>query len=218
MANRQYQERPILESSLFKGDQDYVSEEAVQRILSSSIQLPPRAKVAIFRYEGGEEERAAISYYGYYYWRTEGYIKAQQELVDSLQSGLLSSGRVSEATTLPSMLVPAQPSITMLRQAAVRLQADLLLVFRITSDAYYDFNLLNRDRVKAYSTCEVLLFDVRTGIIPFTTIVSRDVLRDRSRQEVAAADATRGAKQEASLMAITEVATELAGFLRSIRQ
>ncbi len=218
MADRQYQERPRLETSLFKGDQDYISEDAVQRVLNSSIQLPARSKVAIFRYVGSEDEGSAVRYYGYYYWRTEAYIKAQQALVDVLQENLLGTGRVSEATVLPSMLVSPQPSITMLRQAAVRLQADLLLVFRITSDVYYDFNLLSKDRVKAYSSCEVLLFDVRTGIIPFTTIVSRDVLRNRTSREIASAEATRVAEQEASLMAMTDVATELAKFLRSVRQ
>lgn len=217
MADRQYQERPRLETSLFKGDQDYISEDAVHKVLNSSIQLPARAKVAIFRYVASEDDASAIRYYGYYYWRTESYIKAQQQLIDVLQEHLLGTGRVSEATTLPSMLVSPQPSITMLRQAAVRLQADLLLVFRLTGDSYYDFNLLSTDRVKAYSTCEVLLFDVRTGIIPFTTIISRDILRDRTRQEVAGAEASKLAEQEAALLAITDVATELAEFLRSVR-
>lgn len=218
MVDQEYQERPTLETSLFRGDQDYISEEAIEQILSGRIEIPRRAKVAIFRYQGGEEAQFARTYYGYSYWRTEAFIKAQQELVDALQSALLSSGRVSEAATLPSMLVPPRPSITLLRQAAVRLQADLLLIFRITSDVYYDYNLFSRDRVKAYSSCEALLFDIRTGIIPFTTIVSRDVFREKTSGDVANAEVARLAQQEASIAAITYVGVQLAEFLRSIRE
>ena len=217
LVDQEYQERPSLETSLFRGDQDYISEEAVQQILAGRIEIPQRAKVAIFRYQGAEEAFYARSAYGYSYWRTEAYIKAQEELVDVLQSALDNSGRVSEATILPSMLVPTRPSITMLRQAAVRLQADLLLIYRITSDVYSDYSLFSRHRVKAYSSCEALLFDVRTGIIPFTTIVSRDVLREKTSEDVANSEVARLAQHEASLEAIRFVGVELAEFLRDIR-
>ena len=146
MMDRDYQERPKLETSLFRGDQDFISEDAVQKILSSKIQIPPKAKVAIFKYEGNEEERLALTYYGYNYWRSENYIKLQQQLIDTLQSQLVSSGRVIEATLLPSILVPKQPTVTTLRQAGVRLQADLILVFRITSDVYYDYQLFTKSK------------------------------------------------------------------------
>ena len=134
MTEREYQDRPSLESSLFRGDQDFVSEDAVQKILPSKITLPPKAKIAILKYDGSEEERLAVTYYGYFYSRSEGYVKLQQTLLDTVQSILLSSGRISEAASLPSLLVPKQPTISMLRQAGVRLQADLMLVYRVTSD------------------------------------------------------------------------------------
>jgi hypothetical protein len=215
MMDPSYQERPKLESSLFRGDQDFISEAAVQTILASKIQIPRNAKIAVFKYEGAEEERLAFTYYGYYYWRSESYMKLQQALIDTLQNLLLGSGRVSEATPLPSMLVPKQPSISMLRQAAVRLQAHLLLVFRTTSDVYYDFSLFSKDKIKAYSTCEVMLFDTRTGIVPFTTVVTRDLLTERLATEVDRDEAMKRAQKEASIIALAQLGSELAEFLKS---
>jgi len=214
MMDRDYQERPKLETSLFRGDQDFISEDAVQKILSSKIQIPPKAKVAIFKYEGNEEERLALTYYGYNYWRSENYIKLQQQLIDTLQSQLVSSGRVIEATLLPSILVPKQPTVTTLRQAGVRLQADLILVFRITSDVYYDYQLFTKDKIKAYSTCEVVLFDTRTGIIPFTSVASRDIITLRLDSEVDRDEAMKRAQKEASLSSITTIGKELTDFLK----
>jgi hypothetical protein len=216
MNEREYQERPKLETSLFHGDQDFVTEDAVQKILSSKIQLPAKSKIAILRYEDPDDERYALTYYSYYYWRSEAYIKLHQQLVDTLQYLLLSSGRVSEATILPSMLIPKQPSVSMIRQAGVRLQANLVLVYRITSDVYYDYLLFTQDEIKAYSTCEVVVFDTRTGIIPFTTVVTRDILRKRLSSEVAREEAIKRVQKEASLLVMNTIGEELAVFLKSV--
>lgn len=214
MMDREYQERPKLETSLFRGDQDFVSEDAVQRILSTKVQIPQKAKIAIFKYEGSEEERFASTYYGYYYWRSENYIKLQQAFVESLQSELLSSGRVVEATILPSLLVPKQPSISMLRQAAVRLQADLIAIYRITGDVYYDYQFFEKDKIKAYSNCEIVLFDTRTGTIPFSSVASRDLMTVPLKSEIDREESMQRAQKEASLAAISTVGKELSDFLK----
>ncbi len=217
MTDREYQDRPTLESSLFRGDQDFVSEEAVQRILTSKITLPPRAKIAILKYESPSDERLAITYYGAYYSRSESYIKLQQELLDTVQSKLLASGRISEAAALPTMLVPRQPTISMLRQAAVRTQANLLLVYRTTSDVYYDYRLFKVDQVKAYSTVEAILMDVRTGIIPFTSVATKDILSDRLDKDVDREEAMKRVQKQASLLSLTTVSNDLAKFLKSVQ-
>ena len=52
--------------------------------------------------------------------------------------------------------------------------ADLLLVFRVGSDTYSQYRTFAKDKTKAYSTCELVLLDVRTGLVPFTRVTSRD--------------------------------------------
>jgi hypothetical protein len=52
------------------------------------------------------------------------------------------------------------------------MQADLLLVFRVSSDTYTQYRAFAKDKVKAYSTCEMVLLDIRTGLVPFTRVIS----------------------------------------------
>lgn len=217
MTDRSYQDRPKLETSLFMGEDDAVSEEGVQRILASRITFPGKVKIALLRYEGPAEEQIAITRYGYYYWRSEGYIKLQQELLDTVQTRLMGSGKVIEAAPMPSLMVPREPTVTRLRNAAVRLQADLLLVYRITSDVYYDSFLFATDQVKAYCTVEALLLDTRTGIIPFTSVATRDILVDRLESDVNREDAMKRAHKLASLAALTVVADDLVAFVKAVQ-
>jgi hypothetical protein len=76
-------------------------------------------------------------------------------------------------------------SIPVLREAAVRMQADLLVVFRITSDVYYKYVVFAKNKVKVYSTSEAVLLDVRTGLVPFTRIVTRETSRRLQRRMAA---------------------------------
>lgn len=74
-------------------------------------------------------------------------------------------------------MTPSKVSVPLLREAAVRMQADLLLAYRVGSDTYSQYRTVARDKVKAYSTCELVLLDVRTGLVPFTRVVSRERLQ-----------------------------------------
>jgi hypothetical protein len=202
---------PVLTESLFKSDQAVMEEEAVRRILGSKVNLPTDAKVAIMKFGGIED--AAMRYYGPYYWRTEDYIKAQQEYIDTISKRLVASGRIREASPLPSLLTPHNASIPTLREAAVRLQADLLLVFRVSSNLYYEPKWFKQDEVKAYSTCEIVLLDVRTGIIPFTTIATKDRLEKKSEADQNVSETMRRAEMGAVTDSLAAACDKLAEFL-----
>ena len=118
-----------------------------------------------------------------------------------------------EVELLPSLLVPAQPTVPVLREVAVRLQADALLVFRVSGDLYRNDRLFRSDQFKAYATCEAVLLDVRTGAIPFTTVVTREHLTQKQEGDLTDADAQRRAQQQAVLLALGEMGQEVAAFL-----
>ena len=40
-----------------------------------------------------------------------------------------------------------------------------------------------KDKVKSYSTCEAVVLDVRTGLVPFTRIVTREKLAKKEAEE-----------------------------------
>jgi len=214
MSSSEYQARPPLEASLFPSDQSVLGDEAIRRILSSKLELQEKAKVAVVKFPLGDS--AAARTYGYYYWRQEEYVKIQQEYSDALSAALLASKRIAEVTPLPSLMTPKQASIPVLREAAVRMQADLLLVFRITSDAYYKYTVFAKDKVKVYSTCEAVLLDVRTGLVPFTRITTREKLAMKEAKDLDLNETMRRAEKDAALDALKSVADDLVGLLASL--
>jgi hypothetical protein len=211
-----YQERPRLESSLFRSDQGILSEDAVKQIMASKVVLPAKSKVALIKFEGNGNGSSVSKYYGSYYWRSEDYLKLQQHYIDTVSSILLASNRIVEVTPLPSLLLPKDATVPVLREAAVRLQADLLLIFRLTSDTYHEYVMFGKDKVKAFSTCEFVLFDVRTGIIPFTTIITKDVFVREQSEDMNTDELMRRAEKSASIDALSTSSNELLHFIQSL--
>jgi hypothetical protein len=209
MATAEYAAREPLASSLFPSDQGVLSDEAVQRILSSKLELPANARLAIMKFPEGEGSRR-------YYWRDEEYLKLQQSQMDTLSQTLMSSGQIAEATPLPSLMIPSRVSIPVLREAAVRMQADLLLVFRVGSDTYSQYRAFAKDKAKAYSTCELVLLDVRTGLVPFTRVTSRERLEVKQSADLDLSETMRRAEQASTTEALKAAAEDLVGFLKSV--
>ena len=92
MEEPEYQERPTLTTSLFKSDQDVLSDEAISKILSSKFELPQKVAIALMKFRSDDSK--AIYYYGYNYWRSEGYLKNQQNIIDTLSDVIYKSDRV----------------------------------------------------------------------------------------------------------------------------
>jgi len=205
------QEPPTLTSSLFASDEAVLGDEAIKTILSSRLRLPDNAKVALIKFPGSQH--GALRYYGSYYWRSEDYLKTQQKYIDAVSDRLSASEDVSEVVLLPSLLTPNDATIPVLREAAVRLQADLLLVYRITSDIYHRSKLFADDEVKAYSTCEAVLLDVRTGIIPFTTVITKEAQAKKEKRDLETAETMRRVESAAVMDSLNIMAAELVSFL-----
>lgn len=208
-----YREPPAIVTSLFPSDQAVLGDEAVARILSSRLELPAKAKLALMRFP--DNQGWGPRYYGGDYWRNEEFLRVQQAQVDTLTSPLRASDAIAEITPLPSLMTPRQITIPVLREAAVRLQADLLLIFRVGSETYSQYRLFAKDKVKAYSTCEVVLLDVRTGLVPFTRIVSRERLEMRQNTDLDMAETMRRAEQTSAMDALGKAAGDLVDFIKN---
>ncbi|MDB6124516.1 MAG: hypothetical protein JWQ71_3509 [Pedosphaera sp.] len=208
-----YEARPPIETSLFPSDQAVLGDLAVKQILSSQLELPAKGKLAILKFPdaGGWGVRA----FGGDYWRNEEYLKFQQGQVEMVSGALLKSEQIAEVIPMPSLMTPKSMSIPVLREAAVRMQADLLLVFRISSDTYSQYRLFAKDKVKAYSTCEFVLLDVRTGLVPFTRVISRERMAVKQPAELNVSETMRRAEQESASEALRAGAENLVGFVKS---
>ena len=207
-----YDEPQTLTSSLFKSDQDVLDDDAIKMILSSKIQFADNVKIAVIRFPGSQN--GALRFYSYSYIRSEDYLKTQQKYVDAIVDKISDSEHVSKVVLLPSLLTPNDATIPVLREAAVRLQADLLFVYRITSDIYHKSKLFSDDQVKAYSTCEAILLDVRTGIIPFTSIATNEAQVKKEKQELEITETIKRAESLAVMDSLNDIAEKLLLFLK----
>ena len=118
MSTAEYAAKEPIAVSLFPSDQAVLGDEAVARILSSKLELPTKAKVGLMKFP--DSNGVAARYYGSYYWQNEEYLKLQQAQVDTLSGALLVSDHIMEVIPLPSLMIPRQMSIPVLREAAVR--------------------------------------------------------------------------------------------------
>lgn len=216
MATPEYAAKPPIVGSLFPADQAVLSDEAVDRILGSKLELPARAKLALMKFpEWGIGDVRRYSYRPYY-WSDEAFLKQQQSQVDMLSQTLLASDQIVEVTPLPSLMTPMQASIPTLREAAVRMQADLLLVYHLQSDTYSQYRVFAKDKVKAYSTCEFVLLDVRTGLVPFTRVVSKERLELKQAADLDISETMRRAEENSATDALKEAADDLVAFMKTV--
>ena len=208
-------ERPEKEPnpvSLFPADQAVLPDAAVAKILSSSVQVYEHPKLAIIKFPD-----QGAQFYGPYYWRNEDYVKLQESQITALTSPLPLE-QMGRVFPLPSLMTPRQMSIPLLREAAVRVQADLLLIYRTHSDTYTRWRAFAKDKVKAYSTCEVVLLDIATGIAPFTTVMTRDRLETKTSEDLDFSETMRRAEQGATSDALHAAADDLAKFVKTMKR
>ena len=212
MTTEAYTAKEPIATSLFPSDQAILGDEAVNRILSSKLEHPTKAKVALMKFPDGWAAR----YFGSSYWHNEEYLKLQQGHVDTISGALLASDQIVEVIPLPSLMIPQQMSIPVLREAAVRMQADLLLVFRVAADTYSQHRVFAKDKVKAYSTCELVLLDVRTGLVPFTRVLTRDHVEAKQSTDLDIAETMRRAEERSANDVLKIAADQLLTFVKSV--
>ena len=73
-----------------------------------------------------------------------------------------------------------------------------------------------KDKVKSYSTCELVLLDVRTGLVPFAKVVSREQMEVKKSTDMDLAETMRRAEQASAVDALKVAAEELVGFVKSV--
>jgi hypothetical protein len=198
----------VITHSLFDSKDRSISEEDIQRILNGRIRIPDTVRVAVFKYAS-----TSINRYYNSWWNDEEYLKTQQSFIDTLNFNIRASGKVSRVITVPGLMTSNAPTITQLRETAVRLQADILLVFSITSDIYFRYKVFTKNEAKAYATCEAILMDTRTGVIPHSSIVTRNIQLRKSDEDFNDAEIRKKSERDAIMMALIETGKQVSGFL-----
>jgi hypothetical protein len=201
-----YEKDTLILQSLFSDRASTISEENIQKVLEGNITLPQQLRVALVKVDGNNE--------GKYYWNDESYLKNQQSYIDLFTSTLQRSARVKKVTLIPDLLVSKQLTYTNIREAAVRMQADVVVLFSVTSDVYTKYKAFAKDDIKAFATTQLIVLDVRTGLVPFSAISTKDVLSQKKKEETDVYEARSRVKNEAVLLTIGDIGEKINGFLK----
>ncbi len=196
----------LITQSLFNDKNATISEENIQRILDGTYKLPQQLRVAMVRLENTSQQKK-------YYWNDEQYLKTQQSYLDLFSEKFKQSSRVTSFSIIPDLLISTSPSFTNIREAAVRMQTDVVVVYSIASDTYSRYRFFSKPDIKAFATTQLIILDVRTGLIPFSTIVTRDTLSQKKKEELDNSEASSRIQTEAVLLTINEVGQKITDFL-----
>lgn len=199
-----------LTESLFDFKERTISEADIQRILDGKIGLPDTIRLAVFQFGGRPVQHRQ--------WYDEGSLKTRQQMVDTFTQALKGAYRVQEVLLLPAIVTGVNPNIHQLRESAVRLQADMLLVYSLHSDIFQRYRVFKKEESKAYATCEAVLMDIRTGIIPFTHIATKSAHVKREKTDFDSAELQKRALNMAVLESMLETGQQTAVFLDKSKQ
>ncbi|WP_298420986.1 hypothetical protein [uncultured Kordia sp.] len=202
-----YEADPPITKSLFNDRTATISEENIQKILDGNYTLPKDLRVSLVKLESTQSQRN-------YYRNNEAYLKSQQEYLDLFTSKFGESTRVTKVSQIPDLLISRNPTFTTIREAAVRTQSDIVVIYSINSDLYAKYKLFSKSDIKAFATTQLIILDVRTGLIPFSTIVTKEFQSKRQDNELNEAEAANRIKNKAILLTIQEIGQQINTFLK----
>jgi hypothetical protein len=208
-----YQNRPTISASLVKDDKALLSEEAIRALLSSRIRIPDRAKLAVLPlgHSGTHGEDR--------WWgrgsREADFPQQMKAYLEALEGPLSETGRFTEITHVPAMMLPPEPSLTRLREAAALMQAELLLVYSTRSQlvTWESTVIFIRDEVRALASIELILLDVRTGVVPYAETFHAEHLEKERSKDLSIVETQRRAERKATLLVMARAAEGLKRFM-----
>lgn len=202
-------DKTFITQSLFSDSHANISEENIQKILNGTYKLPDNLRVAVVKLESKQFQHG-------YYRTNEEYLKTQQSYIDLLSDRLKTSQRVKKVSIIPDLLIAKNPAFETIREAALRTQADVVAVFTINSEVYSKKKIFSSaDLIKAFATTQFILLDVRTGLIPFSTTITRDYQSQKTKTDFDNTEARNRVKREAVLLTLNEIGIQLIDFLNT---
>ena len=191
----------LVDSAVF-GDDD----KKINELLNYQVKLPEKNRIAILKL-------SADNYWRFY---SNDFTQLNDALVNSLVVKLRSSNRLYDASFLPAMLVSEKRTVPVLREAAARFQADLLLAYRSSCQSYQKYRFIDPDESKSYCSVESVLLDVRSGIIVKSIVSTEDFAAKKTASDTNFSETIKKAELEAVAKALGNIANEIVKFLNNV--
>ena len=189
-----------LQQSLFRGDQAVLSDQDIARILGTQLTLADRHRLAILSLSPANP------------W-SEDLAEMENKNLDNLLAALKSSPQLTDVRFLPSLLVPEKRTVPYLREAAARVQSDLLFVFTARIQSFRRDRFLKSDEVHAQCVAESVLLDVRTGIVVHTAHTTESISMKKAPADLNFDETVARAQSEARGKAVLSLANALNTYL-----
>jgi len=164
-------ESNVPQDSLFKGDQAVLSDQDISKILNTRLSLTDRHRMAILSLASSS-------------WWSEDLADMEAKNFDAMLQALKADPQLTDVRLLPSLLVPEKRTVPYLREAAARIQADLLFVYTTRIQTFNRSRFLKPNEVHAQCVAESVLLDVRTGIVADTARVAENIALTKSSADL----------------------------------
>lgn len=204
-----FTQNPIsqVDEPLFGQISNELNESDIERILNYQLALPANNRIAILR----------LSSDATWQQHSSEFAELNSDLITGFVNKLRDSPRVYDASFLPSLLVPKQRTVNSLREAAARYQADLLLAYRTSCQTYEKFRFIEANEAKAFCTVEAIVLDVRSGIIPFTSVVSETYNAVSDASDMDSSETLHKTQMSSVSKAMSKIADQFNAFILRIK-
>jgi hypothetical protein len=165
---KEYQSRPKITQSYYKDGNKSLSDDQIKNLLSQKVELSKSLKIAVVKL-GHEFNLTTI---GYSHDKGQQTMVIKDELVNSFEKIKGPTKRIKEIALVPKIIMPNNPNLENLRDVAAIMQADIVLVLDTKSKTDSKFHIHKENEAKAVATVEAIALDVKTGVIPFTSIAT----------------------------------------------
>ncbi len=193
-------ESESLRDSLFKGDQAVLSDQDIDKILGVQLKLADRRRLAILSLDSFTPWSEAIA-------------DNEAKNFDGLLQTLKSSPQLTQVRVLPSLLIPEKRTVAYLREAAARIQADLLFVYTVRIQTFRQYRVFKPDEVRARCIAESVLLDVRTGIVVHTGRATESIELQKAPADLNFTETVARAESDARGKALLSLANLLTAHL-----
>ena len=125
---------------------------------------------------------------------------------DDLIAAFKSTPHLTEVRFLPALLIPEKRTVPYLREAAARVQADLLFIYNTRIETFRRDRFLKPDEVHAQCVAESVLLDVRTGIVVHTGRATEKINAQKTAADLNSSEMLARVESEARARAVQQLA------------
>lgn len=198
MSEPDYQKKTKLTQSILSGS-EVLSESDIQKILISKVSFPKKISLAVVRLFDSEEGM--------------DFQTINNEIVDQFYNKALWGVRVNTVISMPQVMVSKPVTLSSLRQAAVLLQADALVIIKPASFSDWKFQWFEENKAKGITSLEVLLLDTRTRVVPYTSLITETIEISKDKSDYNENELIARAKKASESKALLQVAPAISKFI-----